>query len=104
MLDQVLMNLLVNARDAMPKGSQLVFETSAIEFDEVTAAQHNLARPGSFMCLSVSDTGSGIPPEIIPRIFEPFYTTKEAGKGTGLGLAAGLWHHPTTRGLDQRLQ
>ena len=87
MLDQVLMNLSVNARDAMPKGGQLVFETSAIEFDEVTAAQHNLARPGSFMCLSVSDTGSGIPPEIIPRIFEPFYTTKEAGKGTGLGLA-----------------
>jgi two-component system, cell cycle sensor histidine kinase and response regulator CckA len=87
MMDQVLMNLSVNARDAMPKGGELVFEISAIGFDEITAAQHPLARPGSFVCLSVSDTGSGIPPEVLPRIFEPFFTTKEAGKGTGLGLA-----------------
>jgi PAS domain S-box-containing protein len=87
MVDQILMNLTINARDAMPKGGQLIIETSAVEFDEITAAQTSPARPGSFACVSVSDTGCGIPPEILPRIFEPFFTTKEVGKGTGLGLA-----------------
>ena len=87
MIDQILLNLTVNARDAMPKGGQITVETSAAEFDEVTAAQSPQARPGSFVCLSVSDTGSGIPPEILPRIFEPFFITKDVGKGTGLGLA-----------------
>jgi PAS domain S-box-containing protein len=87
MLDQVLMNLAVNARDAMPKGGQLVIETSAVDFDESVRAHSALARPGSFVCLSVSDTGCGIPPENLTRIFEPFFTTKEVGKGTGLGLA-----------------
>ena len=87
MIDQVLLNLTVNARDAMPKGGQIIIETSAVEFDEVSAAQTAKARPGLFVCLSVSDTGCGIPPEILPRIFEPFFTTKEVGKGTGLGLA-----------------
>ena len=87
MIDQILLNLTVNARDAMPKGGQIIIETSAVEFDEVTATQSPQARPGSFVCLSVTDTGSGIPPEILPRIFEPFFTTKEVGKGTGLGLA-----------------
>ncbi|HSY16878.1 MAG TPA: response regulator [Candidatus Acidoferrales bacterium] len=87
MLDQVLLNLAVNARDAMARGGKLAIETSSVEFDVTTAAQIPAARPGSFVCLSVSDTGCGIPPEILPRIFEPFFTTKEAGKGTGLGLA-----------------
>jgi PAS domain S-box-containing protein len=87
MLDQVLMNLAVNARDAMPGGGHLVIETSAVDFDESVRATSAHARPGSFACLSVSDTGSGIPPEILPRIFEPFFTTKDIGKGTGLGLA-----------------
>jgi PAS domain S-box-containing protein len=87
MIDQILLNLAVNARDAMPKGGQIMIETSAVEFDEVNAAGTLSARPGSFACLSVTDTGTGIPPEIMPRIFEPFFTTKEVGRGTGLGLA-----------------
>lgn len=76
-----------DAHDAMPQGGQLVIETSAVEFDESVRAQSPLARPGSFVCLSVGDNGCGIPPENLPRIFEPFYTTADAGKGTGLGLA-----------------
>jgi PAS domain S-box-containing protein len=87
MLDQVLMNLAVNSRDAMPKGGRLVIETSTAEFDESVRGQSAQARPGSFVCLSVSDTGCGIPAENLPRIFEPFFTTKDVGKGTGLGLA-----------------
>jgi len=87
MIDQVLMNLAVNARDAMPNGGQLIIETSAVELDKAAAAQIPHARPGSFVCLSVRDTGCGIPPENFQRIFEPFFTTKDVGKGTGLGLA-----------------
>ena len=87
MLDQVLMNLTVNSRDAMPNGGSLIIETAAIHFDELDASQVTQARPGDFVCLSVSDTGCGIPKDSLPRIFEPFYTTKEVGKGTGLGLA-----------------
>jgi two-component system cell cycle sensor histidine kinase/response regulator CckA len=87
MIDQILLNLTVNARDAMPKGGQIIIKTSAVEFDEVTALQISQARAGSFACLSVSDAGCGISPEIRSRIFEPFFTTKDVGKGTGLGLA-----------------
>jgi nitrogen-specific signal transduction histidine kinase/ActR/RegA family two-component response regulator len=87
MMDQILMNLTVNARDAMPNGGELRIETSEVEFDEATVEQMIQARPGKFACATVTDTGCGIPPEIMPRIFEPFFTTKEIGKGTGLGLA-----------------
>jgi nitrogen fixation negative regulator NifL len=87
MIDQVLLNLTVNCRDAMPKGGDLFLETAIVEFDELAVAQSYKARPGAFACLTVSDTGCGIPPEILPRIFEPFFTTKDVGKGTGLGLA-----------------
>jgi two-component system cell cycle sensor histidine kinase/response regulator CckA len=87
MMDQVLMNLAVNSRDAMPDGGQLIITTSAVEFDELAALQTAQARQGSFVCLSVSYTGCGISPENLSRIFEPFFTTKEVGKGTGLGLA-----------------
>ncbi len=87
MLDQILLNLAVNSRDAMPVGGKIVIETSVAEFDEFAATQKQYARIGRFACLSVSDTGKGIPPEILPRIFEPFFTTKDIGKGTGLGLA-----------------
>lgn len=87
MMDQVLLNLAVNSRDAMPEGGRLIVETSVAEFDEFAAAQKTGARVGRFACLSVSDTGKGIPPEVLPRIYEPFFTTKDVGKGTGLGLA-----------------
>ncbi|MDB6123645.1 MAG: sensor hybrid histidine kinase [Pedosphaera sp.] len=87
MVDQVLMNLAVNSRDAMPKGGRLVIEISAVDFDETVSAQSAQGRPGSFVCLSVSDNGCGIAPENLSRVFEPFFTTKGVGKGTGLGLA-----------------
>ncbi len=87
MMDQILMNLAVNARDAMPHGGQIIIETSGVEFDEFAATQSTQVRPGSYVRLSVSDSGTGIPPEILPKIFEPFFTTKDVGKGTGLGLA-----------------
>lgn len=86
MIDQVLMNLAVNARDAMPGGGALVIETAEQEFSAAEAAELELSG-GRYACLSVSDTGTGISPEVLPHIFEPFFTTKEAGKGTGLGLA-----------------
>ena len=87
MIDQILMNLTVNARDAMPGGGQLVLKTVGVDLDEAAAAQSPPARAGAFVCLSVTDTGAGIPPENLSRIFDPFFTTKEVGKGTGLGLA-----------------
>ena len=87
MMEQILMNLTINARDAMPAGGRLIIETAAVDFDAATATETAQARPGSFACVSVTDTGCGIPPEIISKIFEPFFTTKEVGKGTGLGLA-----------------
>lgn len=87
MLDQVLLNFAVNARDAMPEGGQLVIETGEKVVDAEHARYNPDASPGRYVLLSVSDTGCGIPKEIQARIFEPFFTTKEAGKGTGLGLA-----------------
>ena len=87
MVEQVLLNLAVNARDAMPKGGRLGIETAEQSVTQEIAGLYPDARPGRYVCFSVSDTGTGIPPEILPKIFEPFFTTKEAGKGTGLGLA-----------------
>ena len=87
MMEQIILNLSVNSRDAMPRGGQLVIRTSVRDVDEKHARQYVDARPGRFVCMSHVDTGCGIPPENAPRIFEPFFTTKELGKGTGLGLA-----------------
>jgi signal transduction histidine kinase len=87
MLEQVLVNLAVNSRDAMPKGGQILIRTSSVQIDQAQASLHPEAAPGQFVCLSFSDTGSGIAPENLGRIFEPFFTTKERGRGAGLGLA-----------------
>ncbi|HEX5205411.1 MAG TPA: PAS domain S-box protein [Actinoplanes sp.] len=86
-LDQVLVNLAVNARDAMPRGGTLTIETCDLTVDRDYAAGRPHLRTGDYVRLRVSDTGTGMPPEVIERAFEPFYTTKPAGKGTGLGLA-----------------
>jgi len=86
-MEQVIVNLATNARDAMPGGGKLVLETANVDVDE-TAGKRLGAMPGEYVMLAVSDTGVGIPPEMRSRIFEPFFTTKAPGKGSGLGLAA----------------
>jgi CheY-like chemotaxis protein len=86
-VNQVLMNLCLNARDAMAEGGRLLLQTDHFVPDEEYLRMHLEARPGEYVRLRVRDSGYGIPPEIKPRIFEPFFTTKETGQGTGLGLA-----------------
>jgi len=86
-LHQILMNLCVNARDAMPDGGTLTITAENASIDEQYAAMHVDAKPGKYVLIQVADTGTGIPPEILDKIFDPFFTTKDIGKGTGLGLS-----------------
>ena len=93
-IQQVLMNLCVNARDAMPQGGMLTIGLDKKELDAAGASIHPKAKPGQYVVISVTDTGTGIPPELVDKIFDPFFTTKPLGQGTGLGL-------PTVLGIAE---
>src|SRR5262249_7905325 len=86
-LNATLLNLAVNARDAMPNGGKLMLEAANVVLDEAHQQSNPDVKPGSYVMIAVSDTGHGIPPGLLVKVFEPFFTTKDVGKGTGLGLS-----------------
>jgi CheY-like chemotaxis protein len=86
-LENAILNLVINARDAMGAGGRIAIEASNLALDATRAAAHSDARPGSYVAISVRDSGAGIPPEVLPKVFDPFFTTKEVGAGSGLGLS-----------------
>ena len=86
-IEQILMNLIINAKDAMPNGGEIIIETAVVQLDESYIEKHMEVKPGQYVLLSISDTGEGMDEDVKSKIFDPFFTTKEQGKGTGLGLA-----------------
>jgi CheY-like chemotaxis protein len=86
-MEEVLVNLVINARDAMPGGGRLIIDTKNVVLDDTYIKRRSLVKPGSYVMISISDSGSGMDEDTQARIFEPFFTTKEKGKGTGMGLA-----------------
>ena len=103
-LDQIVVNLAVNARDAMPRGGKFILETTAVRFDETFAEQHQAMPAGKYVLLAVSDTGTGMDEATISRIFEPFFTTKEAGQRNRPGPGHRIRHCQAERRTHHGLQ